>query len=114
MVIKNLTTDLKVEKIEDQKKFKITLTKVDLSDPENVLDNLRGLREAIESQQKELDTMDVQFEAKKEATKKMMSQNVEIEKAIAEAEKQANDWIEVKPLNKPVEMPSQTETTEKK
>jgi GTPase involved in cell partitioning and DNA repair len=91
-MIENIEITTKVEEIPEEKKFKVTIIKVDKADADSILQNITQINESIKSQQEELNTIDMKVAQRKADTAKMMDQNIYMEKEFMKIEQKARLW----------------------
>ena len=91
-MIENIETTIKVEEIPEEKKFRVTIIKVDKADAESVLQNLNQMKESIKSQEEELNSIDLKVAQRKADTAKMMDQNVYMKEQFNKIEQKARLW----------------------
>lgn len=82
---KEISRNVVIEEIPENKKFRTILTLVDELDPEDIVSNLNGLRQTIKSEEETLNI-------KKEQIESDIKKNKEIEGSFAEHEEKAKLW----------------------
>jgi hypothetical protein len=82
---KEISRNVVIEEIPENKKFKTTLTLIDELDPEDIVSNLNGLRQTIKSEEETLNIKKEQIEAD-------IKKNKEIEESFATHEEKAKLW----------------------